>query len=95
MKAVPPKQSDHSFPITFAHLGRKSYEITLWTSTEDSQQQWVGRIQKQQEAMRERNYVFETVSLSEHFFLGVKQVSCAASYGMDDNDCCLDCSDSS
>ncbi|EMD39301.1 hypothetical protein CERSUDRAFT_104516 [Gelatoporia subvermispora B] len=81
---VPIKESSKSgFSITFVHLGRKYYQITLWASTYVSQRKWVEHIQKQQDLMRERSMVFETVTLSEGFFLGPNRVNCAApfSYG--------------
>ena len=37
-------------------------------------------IQKQQEAMRERSTVFETVPFSEGFFTGANRVNCAAPF---------------
>lgn len=38
-------------------------------------------IGKQQEVMRERSMVFETVTLSEGYFSGSMRVNCAAPYG--------------
>ncbi|OCH85211.1 CNH-domain-containing protein [Obba rivulosa] len=77
------ESSKGGFSITFVHLGRKYYQITLWASTYVSQRKWVEHIQKQQDLMRERSMVFETVTLSEGFFVGPNRVNCAApfSYG--------------
>ena len=77
---VPVKDTKGGFSITFVHLGRKYYQITLWASTYVSQRKWVENIQKQQDTMRERSNVFETVTLSEGFFLGVNRVNCAAPF---------------
>ena len=77
---VPVKDAKGGFSVTFVHLGRKYYQITLWASTYVSQRKWVENIQKQQDAMRERSNVFETVTLSEGFFLGVNRVNCAAPF---------------
>ncbi|KAA1469046.1 CNH-domain-containing protein [Dentipellis sp. KUC8613] len=70
-----------NFSITFMHLGRKEYQITLWASTYVSQRKWVESIQRQQEIMRERSAFFEMESLSEGFFVGpVNRVTCAAPF---------------
>ena len=79
------KDAKGGFSVTFVHLGRKYYQMTLWASTYVSQRKWVEHIAKQQETMRERSLVFETRTLSEDFFTGVNRVSCAAPYG----ECCL------
>ncbi|TFK51833.1 CNH-domain-containing protein [Heliocybe sulcata] len=68
------------FAITFVHLGRKYYTQTLWASTYVSQRKWVENIVKQQDTMRERSMVFDTVILSEGFFLGPNKVNCAAPF---------------
>lgn len=77
---VATKDSKGGFSITFVHLGRKYYSQTLWANTYVSQRKWVEHIQKQQEAMRVRSNVFETVVLSESFFVGVMRVNCAAPF---------------
>ncbi|KAI0664258.1 CNH domain-containing protein [Cubamyces menziesii] len=77
---IPVKDTKGGFSITFVHLGRKYYQITLWASTYVSQRKWVEHIQKQQDIMRERSNVFETVTLSEGFFVGVNKVNCAAPF---------------
>ena len=77
---VPVRDTKGGFSLTFVHLGRKYYQITLWASTYVSQRKWVEHIQKQQDAMRERSNVFETVTLNEGFFVGVNRVNCAAPF---------------
>ena len=69
------------FSITFVHLGRKYYQITLWASTHVSQRKWVENIARQQERMRERSTFFETEALSEGFFVGLNRANCAAPFG--------------
>ena len=67
--------------MTFAHLGRGAYQITLWANTLVSQRKWLDAVNKQQEVMRERSRHFETESLSEAFFVGANSVNCAAPFG--------------
>ena len=73
--------SKGGFSITFVHLGRKYYQMTLWASTHVSQRKWMENIEKQQELMRERSTVFVTDVLSEGFFVGANKVNCAAPFG--------------
>ena len=54
--------------------------MTLWASTYVSQRKWVENITKQQDAMRERSAIFETLTLSDGFFVGPNKVNCAAPY---------------
>ncbi|KAF8449011.1 CNH domain-containing protein [Boletus edulis BED1] len=68
------------FSITFVHLGRKFYQITLWASTFVSHRKWVDTISKQQELLRERSTAFDTTTVSEGFFLGSNRVNCAAPF---------------
>jgi RHO1 GDP-GTP exchange protein 1/2 len=78
---VPSIKNEHrGFSIHFAHLGRKAYQITLWASTYVSQRKWVENIQKQQEVMRERSDIFESVTVSEGFFIGGNKANCAAPF---------------
>jgi hypothetical protein len=68
------------FSITFAHLGKKFYQMTLWAPTAVGQRKWVENINRQQELMRERSAVFGTDVLSEGFFTGPNKVNCAAPF---------------
>jgi hypothetical protein len=45
-----------------------------------SQRKWVENITKQQEVIRERSMIFDTVTLSEGFFVGTHKVNCAAPF---------------
>ena len=78
---IPIKETKGGFSITFIRLGREYYEITLWASTYVSQRKWVEHITKQQDLMRERSTIFETVTLNEGFFVGPNRVNCAAPFG--------------
>ncbi|KAI0060701.1 CNH-domain-containing protein [Artomyces pyxidatus] len=68
------------FSITFVHLGRKYYQMTLWASTNVSHRKWVEAITRQQELMRERSQLFEMDTLSEGFFTAINGVNCAAPF---------------
>ncbi|KAG8812401.1 RHO1 GDP-GTP exchange protein 2, partial [Serendipita sp. 401] len=70
----------NGFPITFTHLGWRGYTITLWASTFISKKKWLEHIQKQQDLMRERSNIFETVPFAEGHFTGANRVNCAAPF---------------
>ncbi|KAL4061872.1 CNH-domain-containing protein [Scleroderma citrinum] len=80
--AIPVKvDGKGGFAITFVHLGRKFYHLTLWASTFVSHRKWMESIMKQQELLRERSMIFETVTVSEGFFAASNKVNCAAPFG--------------
>ncbi|KAG6333845.1 hypothetical protein ID866_5243 [Astraeus odoratus] len=60
---------------------RRFYHLTLWASTFVSHRKWIESITKQQDLLRERSMVFETVTVSEGFFMGSNRVNCAAPFG--------------
>ncbi|KAI0306077.1 CNH domain-containing protein [Multifurca ochricompacta] len=68
------------FSITFVHLGRKFYQMTLWAATHANHRKWVENITRQQDLMRERNQFFEMETLSESFFQAVNRANCAAPF---------------
>jgi hypothetical protein len=68
------------FWINFVHLGRRSYHLMLWASSNLNQKKWLENIYKQQQAIKDRSTIFETVSLSEGFFTNPNKVNCAAPF---------------
>lgn len=70
----------NGYPITFIHLGRKGYQMTLWASTSIGRKNWLEAIAKQQEVLRARSMTFETLALSENFFIGPNKVNCAVPF---------------
>jgi hypothetical protein len=69
------KQQGH--PITFKHLGKGGYELTLFASTPISQQKWMEHIESQQRSLRERSNIFTKTILNEGFFSPAIRVTCA------------------
>lgn len=66
--------------INFIHLGRKYYNLMLWSTSPMAHKKWLEAIYKQQQIMRERSIIFDTFNLSEGFFSGPNKVNCAAPY---------------
>ena len=68
------------FSITFVHLGRRFYKMTLWAGTRANHRKWIENITRQQDLMRERSQFFEMNVLSEGFFQSVNRANCAAPF---------------
>jgi hypothetical protein len=68
------------FSITFVHLGRKFYQMTLWAATHANHRKWIENITKQQDLMRERSQFFEMNVLSEGYFQSVNRANCATPF---------------
>lgn len=69
-----PKQT--GYPVTFRHLGKGGYELTLFCSSSIQQQKWMENVDKQQQELRLRSNVFVKVNLSEGFFNAQTRVNC-------------------
>ncbi|KAH0544586.1 hypothetical protein FGG08_001235 [Glutinoglossum americanum] len=64
------------FPITFRHLGKRGYEITLYATTQVQRRKWMEHIESQQAALRERSNIYTKAVLSEGFFTTGNRVNC-------------------
>ncbi|KAK4046377.1 RHO1 GDP-GTP exchange protein 2 [Microbotryomycetes sp. JL201] len=58
------KNSKQGFALTFIHLGRRGYQITLWAASWSSRKKWLEKIEHRQNELRERSLVFETLPLN-------------------------------
>ncbi|KAE8852227.1 hypothetical protein HRS9122_02514 [Pyrenophora teres f. teres] len=78
--AATPRNNDpkqQGYPITFKHLGKGGYELTLFASTPISQQKWMEHIDTQQRSLRERSNIFTKTIVNEGFFSPTIRVTCA------------------
>ncbi|KAI9772709.1 MAG: RHO1 GDP-GTP exchange protein 2 [Geoglossum simile] len=64
------------FPITFRHLGKRGYEITLYATTQVQRRKWMEHIESQQSALRERSNIYTKTVVSEGFFAAGNRVNC-------------------
>jgi hypothetical protein len=82
--AATPRNNDlkqQGYPITFKHLGKGGYELTLFASTPISQQKWMEHIDTQQRSLRERSNIFTKTIVNEGFFSPTIRVTCAVPLG--------------
>lgn len=69
------------YPLTFKHLGKGGYELTLYASTQISQQKWMEHIDSQQRNLRDRSNIFTRTIINEGFFTPAIRVTCAVPLG--------------
>jgi len=70
------------FPITFRHLGKGGYELTLYANTQGARKKWMEYIGEQQMILRKRGDFYNRSILSSNFFSAVNRVNCVAPFGM-------------
>ncbi|SPC63074.1 probable to GDP/GTP exchange factor Rom2p [Ustilago sp. UG-2017b] len=77
---APKQDAKTGYALTFAYLGKKGYSMTLWASTFVSRKKWFENIESRQEILRQRSNIFDTITLSENFFLGPNRVNCSVPF---------------
>ncbi|KAK9235462.1 CNH domain-containing protein [Lipomyces kononenkoae] len=72
--------ANNKHPITFTHLGRRGYELTLYAPTFVSRKKWVESIAVQQRVLRERAGIYVKTILCTGFFDSSNRVNCAVPF---------------
>lgn len=73
-----PSRSDTKFPISFAYIGRRGYDLTLYGATNSAQDSLISIIEQQQNKIREKNDIFTLTPLAERFFDISNRINCLA-----------------
>jgi len=73
--------ANKGYAISFTHLGRRGYNLTLYAQTWVSRRKWVEHIESQQKLIRERSLIFAKVVVCEKYFLGSNKVNCSVAFG--------------
>ncbi|KAE9365308.1 CNH-domain-containing protein [Stipitochalara longipes BDJ] len=68
------------FPITFRHLGKGGYELTLYANTAGARNKWMEHIGDQQTILRKRGDFYNRSILSSNFFSASNKVNCVAPF---------------
>ena len=68
------------WPITFRHLGKAGYELTLYAANQMARQKWLEYIDAAQQRLRGRADFFSTSVISSNFFNGQNKVNCVAPF---------------
>nr|AFO85415.1 Rho guanyl nucleotide exchange factor [Claviceps paspali] len=68
------------WPITFRHLGKAGYELTLYASNQAARKKWLEFIDNAQQRLRSRADFFNTTIISSNFFVGTNQINCVSPF---------------
>ena len=69
-------------PITFRHLGKGGYDLTLYASSPTQRKKFIELVEEQQSKLRERNSNFYSKTvLCEAFFTSANRVNCLVPIG--------------
>ena len=77
----PDPAAKQGFPITFKHLGKGGYELTLYATSQVQRRKWMEHIESQQSALEDRSNFFTKTILCEHFFTTANRVNCLVPIG--------------
>jgi hypothetical protein len=80
-KTTSDSSKKEGFPITFRHLGKGGYELTLYANTQGARMKWMEHIGEQQATLRKRGDFYNKSVLSSAFFSAANRVNCVAPYG--------------
>jgi hypothetical protein len=69
------------FPITFRHIGKGGYELTLYATTQGNRKKWMEHIGEQQALLRSRGNFYNKTLISSQFFTAANKVNCVAPFG--------------
>jgi hypothetical protein len=69
------------WPITFRHLGKAGYELTLYAANQAARQKWLEFIDTAQGKVRARGDFLNINVLSCGFFAASNKVNCVAPFG--------------
>ena len=70
------------FPITFRHIGKGGYDLTLYASTLIQRRKWMENVEEQQEKLRSRGNFYTKTVLSDNFFTAAHKINCLVPIGM-------------
>ncbi|POR39290.1 Rho1 guanine nucleotide exchange factor 1 [Tolypocladium paradoxum] len=68
------------WPITFRHLGKAGYELTLFAANQTARKKWLEVIDNAQQRLRGRADFFNTTVISSNFFVGTNQINCVTPF---------------
>ena len=86
VKAAPagPKAASgtkEGFPITFRHIGKGGFEMTLYAVSHIQRRKWMEAIEAQQEKLRSRGDFYTKTILCDGFFTSAHKVNCLVPIG--------------
>ncbi|KAF9104702.1 RHO1 GDP-GTP exchange protein 2 [Mortierella sp. AM989] len=70
--------SKSGYPIVFTHIGRYGGSFTLYATTHAGRKNWMDKIQKQIQALKNKADAWRLLPVSERFFTASNKVNCSA-----------------
>ncbi|KAI4135757.1 MAG: hypothetical protein LQ347_000391 [Umbilicaria vellea] len=64
------------YPITFRHLGKGGYDLTLYALSHIQRRKWMEHVEGQQSKLRERSNFYTKTVLCNGFFTSINKVNC-------------------
>lgn len=77
----PEPTAKQGFPITFKHLGKGGYELTLYTSTHVQRRKWMEYIENQQNTLLSQSHFFAKSILCAGYFTSTNRINCLVPIG--------------
>ncbi|KAI7820058.1 CNH domain-containing protein [Gamsiella multidivaricata] len=72
--------SKSGYPIVFTHIGRYGGSFTLYATTHAGRKNWMDKIQKQIQALKNKADSWKLLPVSERFFSASNKVNCSSTY---------------
>lgn len=69
------------YPITFQHIGKGGYDMTLYAMSTISRRKWMENIEEQQDKLRSRGNFYTKTVLCDNFFTSAHKVNCLVPIG--------------
>ena len=69
------------FPITFRHIGRGGYEVTLYATSHVSRRKWMEAVEAQQTKLRDRGNFYTKTVLCDDYFTSAHKINCMVPIG--------------
>jgi len=70
-----------TYPITFRHIGKGGYDMTLYASSTIQRRKWMENVEEQQEKLRSRGNFYTKSVLCDNFFTATHKVNCLVPTG--------------
>ncbi|KAF9962840.1 RHO1 GDP-GTP exchange protein 2, partial [Modicella reniformis] len=72
--------SKSGYPIVFNHIGRHGNSFTLYATTHAGRKNWMDKIQKQIQALKNKADAWKLLPVSERYFSASNKVNCSSTY---------------
>lgn len=69
------------FPMTFRHIGKGGFELTLYAGSTIARRKWMENIETQQAKLRDRGDFYTKTVLCDNFFSNAHKVNCLVPIG--------------